>query len=130
MYIHRLDGEPLAVAGLWSAWRDKEVGEGPWLHSATIVTTSANGTMEPIHDRMPVILPQSAWEAWLDPANNDLDSLGKLLIPAADDLLTMQRASLDVNSVRNNGPELLTAKPDDDDADEAGSEASEGSGDS
>jgi putative SOS response-associated peptidase YedK len=112
MYVHRLDGEPLAVAGLWSAWRDKEVGEGPWLHSATIVTTAANGTMRSIHDRMPVILPQSAWETWLDSENNDLEALGKLLVPASDDLLTMQPASFDVNSVRNNRPELLSADDD------------------
>ena len=76
MFIHRLDGEPLAVAGLWSAWRDKAAGpDADWLHSATVVTTSANGTMAPIHDRMPVILPQSAWAAWLDPTNDDLESL-------------------------------------------------------
>ena len=40
MFIHRLDGEPLAVAGLWSAWRDKAAGdEAPWLHTRTVVTT-------------------------------------------------------------------------------------------
>ena len=43
-FIHRVDGEPLAVAGLWSAWKDKSEGpDAPWLHSATVVTTSANG---------------------------------------------------------------------------------------
>ena len=48
MFIHRVDGEPLAVAGLWSAWRDKAAGdEAPWLHTTTVVTTSANGTMRP-----------------------------------------------------------------------------------
>ena len=83
MFINRLDGEPLAVAGLWSAWRDPDGDtSADWLHSATIVTTSANGTMSPIHDRMPVILPQSAWEAWLDPTEPDLESLSGLLLPA------------------------------------------------
>ena len=57
MFIHRLDGEPLAVAGLWSAWRDPADRGADWLHTASVVTTSANGTMAPIHDRMPVILP-------------------------------------------------------------------------
>src|SRR5580765_994816 len=66
MYIRRLDGEPLAVAGLWSAWRPKDgPADAPWLHSCTIVTTTANGTMAPIHDRMPVMLPASAWSQWL-----------------------------------------------------------------
>ena len=46
-FIHRTDGEPLAVAGLWSAWRDKSEGpDAPWLHSATVVTTGANATMD------------------------------------------------------------------------------------
>ena len=84
MFINRLDGEPLAVAGLWSAWRDKAAGpDADWLHSATVVTTSANGTMAPIHDRMPVILPQSAWARWLDPDNHDVDELTGLLLPGA-----------------------------------------------
>ena len=107
MYVHRLDGEPLAVAGLWSAWRDPaDPPESPWLHSATVVTTAANGTMEPIHDRMPVILPASAWQEWLDPTNDDLSALGKLLIPAPDSLLTTHKVSTEVNNVRNKGPEL------------------------
>ncbi len=82
MFIHRVDGEPLAVAGLWSAWRDKAAGdEAPWLHTTTVVTTSANGTMRPIHDRMPVILPQSAWAEWLDPNMHDTERLSGLLQP-------------------------------------------------
>lgn len=108
MYISRLDGEPLAVAGLWSAWRDPADSEGPWLHTASIVTTSANATMEPIHDRMPVILPQSAWQTWLDAENHDTESLSGLLVPAANDLLATHPVSLDVNSVRNNRPDLIT----------------------
>ena len=107
MFISRLDGEPLAVAGLWSAWRDPESSDPDWLHSATVITTSANGTMSPIHDRMPVILPQSAWEAWLDPNNNDIESLSKLLIPAPDTLLQVRAVSTDVNNVRNKGPHLI-----------------------
>ncbi len=108
MYINRLDGEPLAVAGLWSAWRDP-AGDpaADWLHSATVVTTSANGTMSPIHDRMPVILPQSAWEDWLDPENQDLESLSGLLLPASDSLLTVRAVSTEVNNVRNKGSELI-----------------------
>ena len=108
MYIHRLDGEPLAFAGLWSVWRDKtQPDDGARLHSATIITTSANATMAPVHDRMPVILPANEWARWLDPANDDFVSLGGLLVPAADDLLTMHPVSTDVNSVRNKGPHLL-----------------------
>jgi putative SOS response-associated peptidase YedK len=108
MFIHRSDGEPLAVAGLWSAWRDKQAGpDAPWLHSCTVITTSANETMTPVHDRMPVILPASAWSTWLDPTNQDLEVVSGLLVPAPNDLLTMHAVSMDVNNVRNNGPDLI-----------------------
>jgi putative SOS response-associated peptidase YedK len=108
MYVRRLDGEPLAVAGLWATWRDPAAGDaGEWLHSLTIVTTVANGTMAPIHDRMPVILPPSAWDEWLDPAGRDLAALQRLLAPAPDDLLDVVAVSTEVNNVRNKGPQLI-----------------------
>lgn len=108
--IKRRDGEPLAVAGLWTVWRDRADGpDAPWLHSCTVITTSANATMAPIHDRMPVLLPATAWAEWLDPDNHDVESLQRLLVPAPDDLLEMHPVSTDVNSVRNKGPELIEA---------------------
>jgi putative SOS response-associated peptidase YedK len=117
-FIHGARGEPLAVAGLWAAWRDRAIAEAdpdaPWLHSGTIITTSANATMEPIHDRMPVVLPQSRWAEWLDPNNRDLAALTGLLLPARDDLLEMHPVSTDVNNVRNKDPHLID--PVDDDA--------------
>lgn len=116
MYIHRIDGEPLAVAGLWARWKDpaiKEVDDvsDAWLHSATVVTTSANATMRPVHDRMPVILPRSVWAEWLDPEMHDTERLAGLLVPAADDILTMHPVSTDVNNVRNKGSHLVDAVP-------------------
>lgn len=108
MFIHRADGDPLAVAGLWTTWRDREAGpDAPWLHSCTIITTSANHTMEPVHDRMPVILPPTVWDEWLDPGTTDVTALQRLLVPAPDDLLTMHPVSTAVNNVRNKGPELV-----------------------
>jgi putative SOS response-associated peptidase YedK len=108
MFIHRADDEPLAVAGLWSAWRDKEAGpDAPWLHSCTVITTSANATMAPVHDRMPALLLPEQWDEWLDPANDDVDGLSSLLAPAPDGLLVMHPVSTAVNAVRNKGPELI-----------------------
>ena len=57
------DGAPLAFAGLWSAWKDP--ANGHWLQSFTILTTDANETMQPVHDRMPVILQPKDWARWL-----------------------------------------------------------------
>ncbi len=108
MFIQRADGQPLAVAGLWSAWRDKADGsDAPWLHTCTVITTSANATMAPIHDRMPVLLTSDRWAEWLDPTNNDTDALAALLVPAPDDVLVMHPVSSAVNTVRNKGAELI-----------------------
>jgi len=106
MFIHRPDDQPLAFAGLWTIWRNPEV-PGEELHSCTIITTEANSTMEPIHNRMPVILDQADWDQWLDPDNDDLDTLGKLLVPAPPKLIEVFPVSTDVNNVRNKGPELI-----------------------
>lgn len=110
MFIARADGEPLAFAGLWSVWRGPDKDQEP-LRSLTIVTTTPNRLMASVHDRMPVILPEEHWTTWLDRDNHDLDALGRLLVPATDDLLTLTPVSTLVNNVRNNGPELLEPAP-------------------
>ena len=104
---HELTALPEPVA--WLEVRADLVGDldADWLHSATVITTSANATMAPIHDRMPVILPQSAWATWLDPQNDDLAALSGLLVPAADSLLTVHPVSTEVNNVRNKGADLV-----------------------
>lgn len=107
MFIHRADGDPLAVAGLWTTWKDPDDPEGRFLHSATVVTTAANATMLPVHDRMPAILTSDRWEDWLDPTLQDLDQLTAMLDGGPPDLLTVHAVSTDVNSVRNNRPDLL-----------------------
>ena len=86
-FIHRCDDEPLAVAGLWAVWRDKAAGpDAPWLHTCTVITTAANATMAPVHDRMPVLLAPQAWQQWLDPDNHDLRTAiaAKLAVTAAN----------------------------------------------
>ncbi|MEO6629119.1 MAG: SOS response-associated peptidase [Aquihabitans sp.] len=105
-FIHRSDGEPLAFAGLWEEWRGPDRSGAEHLRSATIITTSANTTMAPIHDRMPVILPPTVWKEWLDPTNAAIETLGRLLIPAPDHLLVMHPVSTDVGNVRNQGEHL------------------------
>ncbi len=106
-YVHRRDGEPLAFAGLWEEWRGPDDDGSRSLRSCTIITTSANETMEPIHDRMPVVLPPSAWDRWLDPGNHDTTSLGNLLVPAPPHLLTLHPVGTEVGNVRNEGPQLI-----------------------
>ncbi len=103
-FIHGRDEQPLAFAGLWEQWRRDDE---PALRSCTIVTCAANEVMAPIHDRMPVILPASAWNEWLDPTNDDQVGLQGLLVPAPPALLVVRPVSTEVNNVRNKGAHLL-----------------------
>jgi putative SOS response-associated peptidase YedK len=111
MYIHRVDGEPLAFAGLWETWRGPERNDEP-LYTCTIITTTANETMAPVHDRMPVILPPDRWAQWLDPDMQDTDALARLLVPAPPSLLALYPVSTAVNHVRNKGAELIVPQSD------------------
>lgn len=108
-FIHRPDDEPLALAGLWEEWHspDRGDGAGETLRSTTIITTTPNEPMAAIHDRMPVILPANAWAEWLDPANADVDTLGRLLVPAPPEIITMHPVSTEVGNVRNRGAHLV-----------------------
>jgi putative SOS response-associated peptidase YedK len=106
MFIHRHDGHPMAFAGLWERWRDRSHPDAPWLHSCTVITTTANEVMAPIHDRMPVILEPDAWAAWLDDAA-ELEDLLALLVPAPDDVIDLHAVSHDVGNVKNNDPHLV-----------------------
>lgn len=91
-FIHRPDDAPLAFAGLWERWQ----GDGQILESCTILTTQANATLRPLHDRMPVILSAPQRERWLDPAADPAE-LQSLLRPSADDLLTRYEVGRTVN---------------------------------
>jgi putative SOS response-associated peptidase YedK len=107
-FIRRRDGEPLAFAGLWEIWHDPNIGDdAPRIRSCVIITTNANDVLEPIHNRMPVVLPESEWDRWLDPEFNDVDALQKLLVPAPSDEFEAWEVTTLVNKPANNGPELL-----------------------
>jgi putative SOS response-associated peptidase YedK len=108
-YLHPPEDAVLAMAGLWSVWKDPETGL--WVASAAVVTTEANGLVSSLHDRMPVLLPREAWDDWLDPRVDDRGYLLSLLVPATDDVLAMVPVSTAVNDVRNEGPELVRPVP-------------------
>jgi putative SOS response-associated peptidase YedK len=107
MFIHRRDGEPMAFAGLWAAWRDGDGDDADWLRSCAIVTTDANDVLAPLHERMPVVLEERDWDRWLDPSADDVNALARLLVPASNELLVAYPVSSAVNSADNDGPELV-----------------------
>ncbi len=96
-FIHRSDNTPMAFAGLWDIWRSSESNTQPVV-SFTIITTEANNTMKPIHDRMPVILEPEHWKEWLEAGTPDAT---KLLVPSGDDKLDIYPVSTKVNSPRH-----------------------------
>jgi len=111
-FIHRPDDEMFAFGGLWTQWKGKDKsGEQVTIRSTTIITGEPNEKMAEIHDRMPLILPPSAWEEWLDPDQQDLDALGRFLVPAPAELITFHTVSTEVNNVRNTGPQLMDEAP-------------------
>jgi putative SOS response-associated peptidase YedK len=105
-YISSAGGSLLAFAALWERW---EAPGSPPLVTCAIVTTAANETIRPFHDRMPAVLVGNTWEEWLDRRLHDHGRLQSLLRPAAPDVLAVAPASPRVNSVANDGPELLSA---------------------
>jgi putative SOS response-associated peptidase YedK len=107
-YFRRTDGNPLVFCVLWDIWWD---AEGLPLRSFSIVTTRANETMAPVHHRMPVILGPEHWDEWLQPSPLSPHRLGELLVPAADNLLSVHPVSVAVNSALHNGPELIEPRP-------------------
>jgi putative SOS response-associated peptidase YedK len=107
--LHPPEAGVLAMAGLWSVWKDPATGV--WVPSAAVITTDANRTVARLHDRMPVLLPREAWEDWLDPGTADLGHLESLLVPSPDDVLALRPVSRAVNDVRNQGPALIEPVP-------------------
>lgn len=102
--VRRADGEPLALAGLWSSWRDPETASR--LYTCSILTTDPNELVARIHNRMPVVLDPGDWDAWLREATPRAE-LRSLMRPAPVDGLDAYAVSPAVNNVRNEGPELL-----------------------
>ncbi len=97
--FRRKDGRPLAFAGLWEEWTAPDTGEV--LRTCTVITTGPNALMNPIHDRMPVILPPSAQEVWLRPEPQEAAALQPLLVPNEDEPLEAWEVGRVVNSPMN-----------------------------
>lgn len=103
-YIQQIDGLPFALAGLWSTWQPKN---GETISTCTIITTKANEIVQPIHERMPVILKSTDYEKWLAPTVQQPELLQPLLQPYSSDKLKVAPVSTKVNNSRNDSPECV-----------------------
>jgi len=109
-FIHRTDGSLLVMAGIYEIWRDPtkdREDDSAWLRTCSVITTEATDAVGHIHDRMPMVVPQPSWDAWLDPTLTDPQAALDLLQVTEPTALEAYAVSTAVNSVRNNGATLL-----------------------
>ena len=106
--IRLRSGQPFAFAGLWERWAPQD---GQPLDSCTIITTVANDLIQPLHIRMPVILPPRDCGLWLDPDVQDPERLQPLLHPYAADQMVAFPVSTQVNSPANDTSECIAPLP-------------------
>ena len=100
------NGEPMALAGLWDAWKDTD---GKWLQSFSIITTEANEIMATIHTRMPVLVHRRDWAEWLD-RDDSRPAPKHLLRQYESQAMQTVKCNPQVGNVRNNGPQMLNSE--------------------
>jgi len=105
MFITLPDHKPFAFAGLWETWNNND--QGSIYKSCTIITTQASESMRDIHHRMPVMLKPPAYESWLDPENQNVVELGKMLSNKIVTDLVSYPVSKQVNSASHNVPSCI-----------------------
>jgi putative SOS response-associated peptidase YedK len=105
MYIQLKSKDPFAFAGLWESWHSPDGSE---ILSCTIITTKPNSIMEPIHNRMPVILPKQSYDLWLSPEEKNPDRVGPLLKPYPGEDMVAYPVSTFVNSPANDTPQCIS----------------------
>jgi len=104
MYIHLVSGKPFAFAGLWESWNAPDASN---VLSCTIITTQPNDLMASIHNRMPVILPETAYPLWLEAGEQDVRRFVELLKPFPSEQMQAYPVSPLVNSPKNDQPNLI-----------------------
>jgi putative SOS response-associated peptidase YedK len=107
-FLFEIDGgKPFGLAGLWEVWRDPAKTDSPALESCALITTDANEVGAEVHNRMPVILDQANYDAWLDPTNEDKVRLQSLLLPFPHERMSARPVNRYVNNARNEGAECI-----------------------
>jgi putative SOS response-associated peptidase YedK len=106
-YVHRGDGRVLAMAGLWESWH---TGQPDALETFCVITTDASPWTASVHDRMPVLLDEDEYAAWLDPEFADSTVLEGMLRPYDRDELQLDPISTRINNPRNDDAACLTPR--------------------
>jgi putative SOS response-associated peptidase YedK len=98
------DNQPYAFAGLWEKWKDPKAGSE--LLTFTVITTDPNELVEPMHDRMPVIIQEQDYDRWLQPGDPERPPID-LLRPFDAARMTAWKVDKAVGNVKNDAPELI-----------------------
>jgi putative SOS response-associated peptidase YedK len=107
-YFHLASGEPIAFAGLWEVWEDKNTAtEASPYKSCTIITTDASESVKDIHNRMPLILKPEVYAEWLDPETKEPGRINEVLKNGCVKELKRYPVSKLVNQVGNNKKECM-----------------------
>ncbi len=106
-YMTLRSGEPMAFAGIWETWQT--AGAEP-IETCCIITTAGNELMQPIHDRMPVILNPDSWEQWLSPNEHNPDNLLPLIRPFDSAPMQAWAVTRELNKVGARNDEGLTSQ--------------------
>jgi putative SOS response-associated peptidase YedK len=104
LYVKLKGQHVMLFAGLWEHWKPEE---GDVIESCTILTTTNNELIKPLHDRMPVILDTRDKDLWLDPHVSDTEQLKSLFKPYPSEMMDMYRVSNMVNSPKNDNPDCI-----------------------
>lgn len=104
-FLQLSSGTPFAFGALWESWRDPASGDP--LESCTLITTAAPASIAHVHDRMPFIVAPANYAEWLDPANQDVDGLDRLLGPERAGPMIAYPVGRRVGNARNEGPDLI-----------------------
>jgi len=105
VFISRDDERLLAFAGIFDRWISPE---GEIRDSVAIITRDAVGDLAKVHNRMPLFLPRDRWGAWMDSTVTNVEEIRTLMqVPDPDAHLRYWPVSTLVNSIRNNGAELI-----------------------
>lgn len=103
-YIQMVDKALFGMAGIWESW---ESGDGSYVESCTILTTEPNALMQPIHNRMPVIIHPADYDLWLDPTVKKGADVQHLLRSFEADAMQAYPVSTTVNSPRNESADCV-----------------------
>lgn len=107
-YFHPTDAPLFAFAGLFEAWRAPDAApDAPWLLTCSILTRDANACMAPVHDRMPALVPQAHWDAWLARGQQDAGVALGLLPPVPAEAMACWPVSRQVSRAGNEGEALV-----------------------